>query len=113
MYEILDVGCGDRPKGDVNCDLFIGDFPHLQKSRIIKPKIIPNFVKCDAHHLPFKTAAFKETFSSHLIEHVNDPAKVLYEMLRVSREKVTFVLPHKFARASWLKYRQNPTHNIF
>lgn len=26
---ILDVGCGNSPKGDVNCDLYIGKTPHL------------------------------------------------------------------------------------
>lgn len=40
---ILDVGCGiDSFRGDVNCD-------------ISKPlDIIPNFVFCDAHFLPFR-----------------------------------------------------------
>jgi hypothetical protein len=27
-FKILDVGCGGRPKGDVNCDLFVGESPH-------------------------------------------------------------------------------------
>jgi SAM-dependent methyltransferase len=113
---LLDVGCGDAPRGDVNCDLYVGRSPHLEPHmtpRTIDPKKIRNFVRCDAHHLPFKDSCFDTTLSIHLLEHLENPRKALLEMVRVSKRKVVLVVPHRFARESWLKYKQNPTHRHF
>lgn len=94
----LDIGCGDRPTGDVNCDLYKGKSPHL-RGRHIDPKTIPNFVRCDANFLPFRDKIFCQSFCSHVIEHegVND-IKVLSEMIRVTWRKITVIVPHRFKR---------------
>lgn len=100
----LDVGCGNNPAGDVNCDLFIGKTPHIEdRDNIIDPKTIPNFIRCDAHHLPFKDSCFEEVFSSHILEHVDDATKVMLEMVRVTNNKILFKIPHRFARRPWYK----------
>jgi len=51
MLESLDVGCGCRPHGSVNCDLIIKRTPHRSYLDIIDVKSVPNFVLCDAQYL--------------------------------------------------------------
>lgn len=93
----LDIGCGDRPTGDVNCDLFIGESPHL-RGRYIDPETIPNFIRCDANYLPFKDEVFSESFCSNVIEHKGlNTVRVIKEMVRITTKKITVVVPHRFA----------------
>lgn len=74
----LDVGCGGSEKfkihkvrGDINCD-------------ILKPVYkIPNFVLCDAHHLPFKDEMFDQVTMFDVIEHLQSPFNALKEAWRV------------------------------
>lgn len=92
----LDVGCGIYPKGDVNCDLFIQ--PVSRNFGVIDPKIIPNFILCDAQYLPFKNNAFSKVLSFHVIEHVKNPILLLKELIRVTKGLIELKCPHRFAR---------------
>lgn len=109
---LLDVGCGDRPTGDVNCDLYINDTeghrtPIDPERYTIKTKTIKNFVLCDASHLPFKDDAFDSVFSGQVIEHVNTPQLMLRELIRVSNDKVVVECPHRIGeRISAFKRKQ-------
>ena len=47
-------------------------------------KGIDNYVRADAHYLPFKNCVFEEIYASHLIEHVDYPVLFLRECYRVS-----------------------------
>lgn len=67
---VLDVGCGNRPTGDVNLDLFF-----YGKCK--------NFVIGEAHHLPFKNNAFDKAYSKHCLEHFENPLKFFEETKRV------------------------------
>jgi ubiquinone/menaquinone biosynthesis C-methylase UbiE len=82
--------------------------PHRDNTLHVKK--IPNFVRCDAKHLPFKDESFEEAYASHLIEHFSDPSNVLKEMIRVSSDKITIIVPHRVARKRWLKYEQDEVH---
>ena len=77
----LDVGCGVRPMGDVNCDLLVR---HDHWMKEVDPHLIRNFVKADVHSLPSRDSSFKIVYSSHLLEHVDEPVQALSEMIRVS-----------------------------
>jgi SAM-dependent methyltransferase len=91
----LDIGCGCSPKGDVNCDLFVGSTPHLiNEKTVVDPKKIPNFVKCYAESLPFKDKSFDIVNASQVLEHVINPPVLLKEMRRVSREIVSVDVPN-------------------
>lgn len=75
----LDVGCGGNiqfkstllPRADINCD-------------IRKPlRKIPNFIKCDAHHLPFVSNSFERVYLYDVLEHLESPFRTLKEAFRV------------------------------
>jgi len=71
--KILDVGCGDRPTGNVNLDLF---FYGKWK----------NFIIGEAQHLPFKNEVFDKVYSKNCLEHLENPLEFFNEANRVLRE---------------------------
>jgi ubiquinone/menaquinone biosynthesis C-methylase UbiE len=92
---VLDVGCGSSPKGDVNCDLFVGQTPHLMNNNtVVEPKKTQNFVKCYAEYLPFKDKSFDVVNASQVMEHIISPPNLIREMKRVSREIVIIEVPN-------------------
>lgn len=92
----MDVGCGDRPKGDVNCDKYIGYSPDFfgDPSHSLITKKIPNFIRCDAHYLPFKDSCFQTIVSSHMLEHSTNPYLILKEFYRVTSMYVRIEVPN-------------------
>lgn len=92
VYGLLDAGCGHMPKGDVNVDLYPGPTAHRCVNQRVNDDVtlhvheIPDFVKADACHLPFRNGAFRSTYSWHVIEHLRDPEAFLHELMRVSSE---------------------------
>ena len=76
----MDVGCGNKPRGDVNLDISV-------------PLRIPeNFVLGDAHTLPFRNKGFSLIYSNSVIEHLINPDKALREFKRVST-KLCLITP--------------------
>ena len=94
MVEILDVGCGDRPRGTVNLDF--GDYGDLYQRNQLNPSKIKNFVRGDAHHLPFRDNIFVEVRCWHTLEHLTGPALALSEMVRVANGVVKVVVPYRY-----------------
>jgi len=113
MMNKLDVGCGLKPTGDVNIDLYIQKTIHRGNDSAIPTKRISNFIKCDANYLPFRDNAFTESYCSHLLEHKGiNATKVVKEMIRVTSRKIIAEVPHRYARTRWIKYEQQPEfHN--
>jgi len=84
----LDVGCGVKPTGDVNIDLYTDRNLYRRGegiSSVIDTKKIPNFVLANASHLPFKDDCFDEVYSNSVLEHVDDYYGMLKEVWRVCR----------------------------
>ncbi len=97
---VLDVGCGLRPTGDVNVDVYINEVsPSL--GAIIEGSKIANPVKSSAYYLPFRDEVFDVVRSRALLEHLDTPTFALKEMLRVAKRKVVFKAPHRCLRHSW------------
>lgn len=76
----------------------------LPEIRIVGVDLVPEFVQemdeeglealvGDAQNLPFQDQAFDASFSSHVLEHCQDPMKALQEMFRVSRRMVQIIVP--------------------
>lgn len=83
---VLNVGCGNNPReiGDVNVDL-------------LKPEecILPNYIQANVYNLPFRDKQFGSAVASHLLEHVDDPKKMLAELSRVA-DRVFIAVPAPF-----------------
>ena len=94
----IDIGCGHHPSGDVNCDLFIRDIGHRGEKKLINldAKKIKNFLVCDAQYLPFRDSVFDEVYSHHVIEHLRNPYLFLKETIRISKDKVIIICPHRY-----------------
>jgi SAM-dependent methyltransferase len=113
-FNVLDVGCGHEPKGDVNVDLFPEATSHRSldqrkcEDKALDVKRIPNFLRADACHLPFRDRAFSKVYSGHTIEHVPDPEAMIEEVLRVSEDSVEIVCPH--ALCPWGSVESKPLH---
>jgi len=80
---IIDIGCGGRPKGDVNIDLFFKENPHTVFK--IEPRKIRNFIIADAHQLPIRSNSFDLAICHHVLEHLINPAQALREMKRIAK----------------------------
>jgi hypothetical protein len=100
VFERLDVGCGHRPKGDVNVDLFVEATAHRVADQRVNDDVrlkvaeIPNFVRADACHLPFRDRGFRKVYSWHLIEHLEKPEDFLAECCRVADEEIEVRCPN-------------------
>jgi hypothetical protein len=76
---ILDVGCGENAKGNVNIDQYV-------------PKKIPaNFILCSAEKLPFREASFGCVRNSYVIEHLLDPPDFINECTIIATKKVVII----------------------
>lgn len=56
----------------------------------------PNFVRGDAHHLPFKDNSFDTVVSGDVLEHVVNPVDFLLELIRASKNKVIITTPNEY-----------------
>jgi SAM-dependent methyltransferase/uncharacterized protein YbaR (Trm112 family) len=80
---VLDVGSGHspNPRSDILCDRYIEDDTERGGSiRVDRPLIV-----ADGHNLPFKDKAFDYVIASHIIEHMDDPARFCSELARVAK----------------------------
>lgn len=110
--KVLDVGCGNNPRGHINVDVFTdasfhrsSDWRPIDTSGIV-------FIKASGEYLPFKNNVFDMVFSSNVMEHVKHPLRFLRECYRVCKAIVKVIVPHRFARVS-LKLHQGRAHINF
>jgi len=95
VLEVLDIGCGIDPKGNVNCDV-----SNVFLSHGCFPK---NFVVATALALPFRSNSFLKAYLTEVLEHFDDDdvITVLQETKRVAK-KATISVPNAFfAAGSW------------
>lgn len=89
----LDIGCGNFPRGDINIDLFPEKGMYRTWKEKLRVKDISNFVRADAHYLPFKDNSFNLVSSYQVLCHVRNPSEVLAEMIRVANGKIVATVP--------------------
>lgn len=76
---ILDVGCGENAKGNVNVDCYL-------------PAQIPsNFILANAEYLPFGDGTIDIVSSYYNIEHLLNPAVFIQNIFGIAREKIEIV----------------------
>ena len=114
---ILDVGCGNDPKGTVNCDLFLGPTIHRWKMTPIHKKRVKNLIRADGQHLPFRDNCFEISYSSHTLEHVDNPELMISEMERVSKNLIIIITPlgwlSEFSHVIWRKIPSGHKHRFW
>jgi SAM-dependent methyltransferase len=97
---VLDVGCG--PGKPV--------LPHA----IAVDLGYPGY---DGYRLPFETGAVDTVYSSHMLEHVDEPAATIRDWYRVIRRggHIVCIVPHRdlYERRAAPPSRWNPDHNRF
>lgn len=101
---ILDIGCGSNPIGDVNIDPRDPRTVDPKVHHWLNPKVIPNFILGVGENLPFRDNVFEIVEARGSIEHSAKMQKVILEMIRVSKNKIHFVVPHRFSKH--LKYHR-------
>ena len=97
-FKTLDVGCGNKPQGDVNIDLYPNNPIHREGGirEQINVKNIPNFIVADACHLPFKNNTFQIVIADNIVEHLENPVKAIKEFMRVASQRVKMIVPHRY-----------------
>jgi hypothetical protein len=73
---VLDIGCGDNPRGNVNVDCYIPD------------KIPTNFILANAEYLPFRFNSVNTILSYYNIEHLLNPPDFLLTISRIAKENI-------------------------
>lgn len=90
--DLLDIGCGNKPyetlfktkaNNYVGCDIV--------QSSLNKVDVI-----CDALSLPFGDSKFDTAFSTQVIEHVNNPSKMIKEIYRVLKPGGSLIMTGPF-----------------
>lgn len=99
---IIDLGCGNSPKGDINCDL-----KHYESK-------VENFVLCDIHYLPFRDKTFEEACCTEVFEHIYSHNLVLKETKRILKNGGILMLsvPNIFYWRAILRWIIEGTTNI-
>jgi len=69
----LNVGCGQDDWGEVRVDVDYETQTHVESKLN---------VRADAHHLPFRDSAFSFGRCWHVLEHLDNPTQVLFELWR-------------------------------
>jgi len=84
--KVLDIGGGHNPfsRADyiVECDLREG---FHRDGQSIPPELKARYMEADIHRLPFDEKSIDFVFCSHVLEHVEDPAKACSEIMRVGK----------------------------
>ena len=80
---VLEIGSGDNPKtrSDVLCDKILEDDTQRGGTIVLDRP----FVAADGQYLPFADNSFDYIICCHVLEHAEDPALFLSELMRVGR----------------------------
>jgi ubiquinone/menaquinone biosynthesis C-methylase UbiE len=102
----LEIGCGVDRSYKFNPKIFGENVVYVDVEKPVMK--IPNFIRCDAKRLPFKSLCFTEVYASHVIEHLENPLKFLLEVRRVlvSNGKVWLWTPNFTSPNA----RKDPSH---
>ena len=83
--KVLEIGPGHDPM--FRSDVIVDKFPHDDTHRCGKILIFPHqqFVEADGEQLPFSENAFDYVICNQVLEHADNPARFIEEMVRVGK----------------------------
>jgi len=89
--KILDIGCGDGVLlyliSQKNKSLLTGIDLDQDSLKIATTKVKAKFIKASAYKLPVKSSSYDYVLASEIIEHLDQPKKMLIEIKRVLKPK--------------------------
>ena len=82
--KVLDIGSGGEPffLATHVADKYPGDTHHRYNK--LNTKNLP-FTEADIQNLPFENGSFDFVYTAHVLEHVEDPAKAMDELMRIGK----------------------------
>jgi len=82
--KVLDVGSGGYPFPPAThlADLYCGETTHRSEKFVSDKRPV---TVCDILNMPFANKEFDFVYCSHVLEHVQDPARACEELMRVGR----------------------------
>jgi SAM-dependent methyltransferase len=96
---VIDIGSGGMPypRASIACDFYENNFERADLLKIDRP-----FVWANVEYLPFADKTFDFSIFSHVLEHLDNPAKALKEIQRISgagyietpNAFYEFIIPH-------------------
>lgn len=98
---IIDAGCGEGFTMDkiLKSDVVnkIEGIEYSKDAIIFGKKLFPDlkFVQGTVYELPYKNSSFDLVVCTEVLEHLEDPAKALKEMLRVSKKYLIISVPNE------------------
>jgi len=112
QIKVLDVGCGNKIRGDVGIDRYITVEERkklqLDKNQIKLESPHPPIIKADAVCLPFQNETFEKVISFHSLEHILNPYMALMEIYRVLKTDGILILD--LPNADLYSKSDNPNH---
>ena len=83
--KVLEIGPGHDPM--FRSDVIADKFPHDDTHRCGKVLIYPHqqFIEADGEQLPFEKDAFDYVICNQVLEHADNPARFIEEMVRVGK----------------------------
>ncbi len=114
---VLDLGCGvgyganflKGAKEVIGLDL---DLDALRYGKASFGSETSNLVAAEASSLPFKSSSFDSIIAFEVVEHLENPAKMIHEIVRVGRKgaRVFLSTPNKLVSSPIAKRPLNPHH---
>jgi len=65
-------------------------------------------IVCSVLHLPFRNKVFNNVYCFHVLEHVDNPAQGLKELVRVGSHLLELEVPHRFGSMAGNHRNKNP-----
>ena len=100
---VLDIGCADN--------WLIPELDNAIHVDTIE-QVTRNYVRADAHHLPFKDRSFEAVVMGDILEHVEDPVRCIREAARATG-KICATVPNEYAWGKDKRPFQTATHRRF
>lgn len=100
---VLDIGCADN--------WLIPELDNAIHVDTIE-QVTSNYVRADAHHLPFKDRSFEVVVMGDILEHVEDPVQCIREAARAAG-KICATVPNEHAWGKDKRPFQTATHRRF
>lgn len=89
---VLDIGCGNKPYET----LFSGKIESYTGCDVVQSDLNKVDVICEAINLKFENEKFDTVFSTQVIEHVEDPFKMLSEAARIMKSGGNIIVSAPF-----------------